>query len=139
MKYLAAYSLLVLSGNASPSKSPVITVWSLAADDVAKLLKEVGVQSNKEELDTMIKAVGGKKLHDLVKDGSKRLASVPSGVAVAAPAGAPAQAAAGAPAAAKKEEKPKEEEADVDMGGLFGDDYWRVPVPLLIILSQGWH
>jgi hypothetical protein len=27
-------------------------------------------------------------------------------------------------AAAKEEEKPKEEEADVDMGGLFGDDYW---------------
>jgi hypothetical protein len=25
------------------------------------------------------------------------------------------------------------------MGGLFGDDYWRVSVPLLIILSQGWH
>lgn len=94
----------------------------LAADDVAKLLKEVGVQSNKDELETMIKAIGGKKLHDLVRDGSKRLASVPSGVAVAAPA-APAQAAAGAPAAAKKEEKPKEEEADVDMGGLFGDDY----------------
>ena len=73
----------------------------------------------------MIKAVGGKKLHELVRDGSKRLASVPSGgVAVAAPAGgAPAQAAGNAPAAAKKEEKPKEEEADVDMGGLFGDDY----------------
>ena len=71
----------------------------------------------------MIKSVSGKKLHDLVKDGSKRLASVPSGgasvaapVAAGAPAGAPA-------AAAKKEEKPKEEEADVDMGGLFGDDY----------------
>ena len=71
----------------------------------------------------MIKAVGGKKLLELVRDGSKRLASVPSGVAVAAPAGAPAKAPAGAPAAAKKEEKPKEEEADVDMGGLFGDDY----------------
>lgn len=40
-------------------------------------------------------------------------------VRVAAPAGgAPAKA------AAKEEEKPKEEEADVDMGGLFGDDYW---------------
>ena len=40
---------------------------------------------------------------------------------VAAPAGgAPA---APAKAAAKVEEKPKEEEADVDMGGLFGDDY----------------
>ena len=77
-----------------------LTRVRLAADDVAKLLKEVGVQSNKDEIETMIKAFGGKKLHDLVKDGSKRLASVPSGVAVAAPAGAPV-AAAGAPAAAK--------------------------------------
>jgi len=32
-------------------------------------------------------------------------------------------AAGGAKAAEKVEEKPKEEEADVDMGGLFGDDY----------------
>jgi large subunit ribosomal protein LP2 len=95
----------------------------IAADDVSKLLKDSGVQSNKEELDTLIKAVSGKKLHDLVRDGSKRLASVPSGGAVAA-APAKAAAATGAPAAAaKKEEKPKEEEADVDMGGLFGDDY----------------
>ena len=50
----------------------------VAADDVARLLKESGVQSNKEELDTMIKAVSGKKLHELVRDGSKKLASVPS-------------------------------------------------------------
>lgn len=108
----------------TPVSSPCVPLThDIAADDVAKLLKEVGVLSNKEELDTMIKAVGGKKLHELVAAGSKRLASVPSGVAVAAPAGAPAKAAAGAPAAAKKEEKPKEEEADVDMGGLFGDDY----------------
>ena len=97
---------------------------NVAADDVAKLLKDTGVQTNKEELDAMIKALSGKKLHDLVRDGSKRLASVPSGGVAAAPAKA---AAAGAPtqaaAPAKKEEKPKEEEADVDMGGLFGDDY----------------
>ncbi len=95
---------------------------NVAADDVSKLLKETGVQTNKEELDAMIKALSGKKLHDLVRDGSKRLASVPSGAVAAAPAKAaagPAQAAA----PAKKEEKPKEEEADVDMGGLFGDDY----------------
>jgi large subunit ribosomal protein LP2 len=71
----------------------------------------------------MMKALNGKKLHDLVKDGSKKLASMPAGGAVAA--SAPVAAAGGAqPAAAKKEEKPKEEEAaDVDMGGLFGDDY----------------
>jgi len=125
MKYLAAYSLLVLAGNAAPCKFFSPTYALIADSDVEKLLKEVGVQSNKDEVQTLITAIGKKKLHDLVNDGSKRLASVPSGgVAVAAPAGAPAQAqaAAGAPAA-KKEEKPKEEEADVDMGGLFGDDY----------------
>ena len=53
--------------------------YLIAADDVAKLLKEVGVQSNKEDLEAMIKALSGKKLHDLVRDGSKKLASVPSG------------------------------------------------------------
>lgn len=38
---------------------------------------------------------------------------------------APVAAAGTTTAAAKVEEKPKEEEAaDVDMGGLFGDDYW---------------
>lgn len=36
---------------------------------------------------------------------------------------APAKA-AGAPAKVEKVEEKKEEEADVDMGGLFGDDYW---------------
>ena len=51
----------------------------LAADDVSKLLKEVGVAPEKEALDNLIKAVKGKKLHDLVKEGSKKLASVPSG------------------------------------------------------------
>ena len=42
------------------------------------------MQSNKEDLDAMIKALSGKKLHDLVRDGSKKLASVPSGGAPAA-------------------------------------------------------
>jgi ribosomal protein L12E/L44/L45/RPP1/RPP2 len=75
-------------------------------------------------------------LHDLIREGSTKLASIgaPSGnysfdslpsllinlfVLGASVAAAPAQA------AAKVEEKPekKEEEADVDMGGLFGDDY----------------
>ena len=42
------------------------------------------------------------------------------GVASSAPV---QQTAAKAPVAEVKEEKKKEEEADVDMGGLFGDDY----------------
>lgn len=36
---------------------------------------------------------------------------------------APVQAASGAKEAPKVEEKKEEEAADVDMGGLFGDDY----------------
>jgi len=41
---------------------------------------------------------------------------------VAGPSGGSGAPAGGKPAAAKEEEKEKEE--DVDMGGLFGDDYW---------------
>ena len=35
-------------------------------------------------------------------------------------------AASSAPAKVEKVEEVKEEEADVDMGGLFGDDYWEL-------------
>ena len=59
------------------------------------------------------KALKGQNIEDL-------LSNIGSAPAAAAPVAAPV-AAAGAPAAAKKEEKV--EEADVDMGGLFGDDY----------------
>ena len=48
----------------------------IAADDVAKLLKEVGVTAEKDSIDNMIKALKGKKLHDLVREGSSKLASI---------------------------------------------------------------
>jgi large subunit ribosomal protein LP0 len=54
------------------------------------------------------------KQADKIKDAAKN-------AVIAAPVAA--ASAAPAKAAAKEEEKPKEEEADVDMGGLFGDDY----------------
>lgn len=53
------------------------------------------------------------------KQADKMKEAAKNAVVVAAPAGG----AAPVKAAAKVEEKPKEEEADVDMGGLFGDDY----------------
>jgi len=108
MKYIAAYALLVLGGNAAPK-----------AADIEKVLKEAGIKSEADQIETLLKSVAGKSFHELVKAGSSKLASM-------APAGgAPVAAAAtGKPVAAKVEEKPKEEEAaDVDMGGLFGDDY----------------
>ncbi len=86
-------------------------------------MKEVGIAANKEDLTAMLNALKGKKLDQLVRDGSKKLASVPSGGSVSA---APVQAApAGGKAAApaKKEEELAEEEANVDMGCLFECDY----------------
>jgi large subunit ribosomal protein LP2 len=50
----------------------------IAADDVTKLLKEVGASVEKENLDAMMRSLQGKQLHDLVRDGSKKLASVPA-------------------------------------------------------------
>ncbi len=108
MKYIAAYALLVLGGNASPK-----------AADVEKVLKEAGIKSEAEHVEKLIAAFAGKTFHELVKSGTAKLSSM--GTAVAAPAAT--TSAAPAKAAAKVEEKPKEEEADVDMGGLFGDDY----------------
>ena len=50
---------------------------------------------------------------------------------------APAQA-AGAPVKEKvKEEKKEEEAADVDMGGLFGDDYWAMLFDSLFNANYG--
>ena len=108
MKYIAAYALLVLGGNASPKPA-----------DVEKVLKEAGIKSEADHVERLVKSLAGKTFHELVASGNKKLASM--GSVAAAPADA------GKPAAASKakvvEEKPKEEEADVDMGGLFGDEY----------------
>jgi large subunit ribosomal protein LP2 len=107
MKYIAAYALLVLGGKAEPS-----------AADVEKVLKEAGIKSESDHVERLTSALKGKKFHELVAAGNAKLSSMGSVASAPAAGAAPAQA-------DKKveEEKPKEEEADVDMGGLFGDDY----------------
>lgn len=80
-------------------------------------MKEVGVAADKESLKVMMEKVGGKSIPTLVAQGRTQFASMPAG---GSGGSAPAQAATSAPAAAKVEEKPKEEEIDVDMGDLFG-------------------
>ena len=107
MKYIAAYALLVLGGKADPTTA-----------DVEKVLKEAGIKADAEHGDRLISALKGKAFHELVKSGKDKMSSMGTVVSSAA-GGAPA---AGAPAKADEPEK-KEEEADVDMGGLFGDDY----------------
>merc|ERR1712121_37851 len=111
MRYVAAYLLAVLGGNAAPS-----------ADDVKAIISSVGIDVESEKLDKVISELKGKSVEELIAEGSKKLASVPSGGGAAAPAAAGGAAAGGAAAEEKKEEKKEEpeEESDDDMGfGLF--------------------
>ncbi|KAL5597812.1 hypothetical protein FOBRF1_011605 [Fusarium oxysporum] len=109
MKHLAAYLLLGLGGNTSPS-----------AADVKAVLESVGIEADDERLNTLISELEGKDIQELIAEGSEKLASVPSGGAGGAAASG-AAAAGGAAEEAKEEEKEEEkEESDEDMGfGLF--------------------
>ncbi|TNY20005.1 60S acidic ribosomal protein P2 [Rhodotorula diobovata] len=110
MKHVAAYLLLVSGGNASPS-----------AADVKSVLEAAGASADEERLEKLISELSGKDINEVIAEGSKKLASVPSGGA--GPAAAAGGASAGAAAEEKKEEKVEEkEESDDDMGfGLFDD------------------
>ncbi|KAG9319900.1 hypothetical protein KVV02_007265 [Mortierella alpina] len=145
MKYLAAYLLLTIGGNAAP-----------AAKDVSALLATVGIEAESERIESLIAQLAGKDINEvrekktsyhgyrgrqtvgifmgidmkekhldndlpqdcLIAEGTSKLASVPSGGAAAAPAAGGAAAATEAKAEEKKEEA--KEESDDDMGfGLF--------------------
>ncbi|KAK0148287.1 60S acidic ribosomal protein P2 [Merluccius polli] len=116
MRYVAAYLLAALGGNASPT-----------AKDIKAILSSVGIEADDERLNKVISEMNGKDINEVMNSGLAKLTSVPAGGAVAASAaggGAAAAAAAATPAAAaeeKKEEKKEEsEESDDDMGfGLF--------------------
>lgn len=110
MKHLAAYLLLGLAGNASPS-----------AADIKNVLSSVGIDADEERLTKLVAELEGKDIQELISQGAEKLATVPTGGAGGAPAAAAAGGAATEAASEKKEEAPKEEEeSDDDMGfGLF--------------------
>lgn len=54
MKHLAAYLLLSLGGNSSPS-----------ADDVKKVLESVGIEADDERLEKLISELDGKDLQEV--------------------------------------------------------------------------
>ncbi|KAF7703559.1 ribosomal protein, large P2, like isoform X1 [Silurus meridionalis] len=114
MRYVAAYLLAALGGKENPSGT-----------DIKKILESVGIEADETRMKKVVSELNGKSVEDVIAQGYSKLASVPSGGAVAvAASGAPAAGGAAAPAAAaeeKKEEKKEEsEESDDDMGfGLF--------------------
>ncbi|KAL5254954.1 hypothetical protein ACHWQZ_G014419 [Mnemiopsis leidyi] len=108
MRYVAAYLLAALGGNASPS-----------ADDIKNILSAVGVSVDDEKLSFVMGQLKGKDINEVVASGIGKLASVPSGGAVAASSGGAAAATGGAAAPAEEEKAPEpesEEESDDDMG-----------------------
>ncbi|KAF9928259.1 60S acidic ribosomal protein P2 [Linnemannia zychae] len=108
MKYLAAYLLLVLGGNAAPS-----------AKNVTDILATVGIEAEADRVEAVIAQLAGKDINELIAEGTGKLASVPSGGAAAAAAPAAGGAAAAETKAEEKKEEAKEE-SDDDMGfGLF--------------------
>ncbi|KAL8115575.1 large ribosomal subunit protein P2w-like [Apium graveolens] len=106
MKIVAAYLLAVLGGNTCPTN-----------DDISNILASVGADADDDRIELLLSEVKGKDITELIASGREKLASVPSGGAVAA--AAPGAGAGGAAPAAesKKEEKVEEkEESDDDMG-----------------------
>lgn len=63
MRYLAAYLLLQLGGNATPS-----------ADDIKKVLGSVGVDLDAEKANKVIKQLAGKNIEEVIAEGECTLA-----------------------------------------------------------------
>jgi large subunit ribosomal protein LP2 len=112
MRHVAAYLLAVLGGNANPT-----------AKDLKSILGSVGVEAETKQLTIVIAQLKGKSVTQLIAEGTKLLADVPSG------GGGGGAAKAAAPVVEKPVEKaaakPVVEDSDSedsDMGmGLFDD------------------
>eukprot|EP00919_Chromeraceae_sp_WS-2016_P044713 GHVR01106713.1.p1 GENE.GHVR01106713.1~~GHVR01106713.1.p1 ORF type:complete len:115 (+),score=39.31 GHVR01106713.1:354-698(+) len=110
MKYMAAYMMLSLNGSEKPSTK-----------DIENLLKTVGIDSQKDELQLVVDSLKNKKLSELIAEGLPQLSSYSTSDvgccgAAAATADAPAAAGKGDKPAAKVEAKEEEEEAmDFDL------------------------
>ena len=105
MKYIAAYLLAQLGGDAAPSK-----------DKVKAILESVGIAVDDKAIDALFGKLEGKNVEELIEEGASKLTVVGGGGAAAPAAGA----GAGAAAEEKKEEEKKEEEA-LEMAGGFDD------------------
>merc|ERR1712154_535209 len=108
MRYVAAYMLAALGAKGGEP----------SAADVEKILGSVGIEAEADKVKKVCSELKGKDLDELIEEGSKKLASVPSGGGGAAASSGAAAGGGGAPAEeAKKEEKKEEsEESDDDMG-----------------------
>lgn len=110
MKHIAAYLLLQIGGNDSPS-----------AKDIKKVLGAVGIDADDERLETLLSELSGKDVNELIAEGSSKLASVPSGGGGGAVAAVTGGGGGGGAAAAEEKKEEKKEEEKVCF--LFYDKY----------------
>ena len=106
MKIIGAYSLLALGGKSHPT-----------AAEVEQLLVSNGITVDRNEIAAFVTAVDGRPLAEVMRMGHGKLAEITASAAPA-PAMAQPEAVAEAPAAPEK----VEEDIDINMTGLFGDD-----------------
>lgn len=105
MKYVAAYLLAVIGGNANPDNAAV-----------TKVLKAAGVEIDQAKLDKLLTELQGKDIEKLLEEGREKLGNVSMGgsSAGAAPAAASdaGSSAVAAPEPVKEESESEEEEMD---------------------------
>mmetsp|Transcript_32255 Transcript_32255/g.42534 ORF Transcript_32255/g.42534 Transcript_32255/m.42534 type:complete len:116 (-) Transcript_32255:198-545(-) len=115
MRHVAAYVLLVLGGNESPS-----------ADQIAEVVTAAGGEADTEAVEKMLAELAGKKLDEVVEAGLEKIknVSIGGGGGGGGAGGAAGGDAGGAAVEEKKEEEEEEEEVDMGAGDMFGgDDY----------------
>jgi large subunit ribosomal protein LP2 len=110
MKQVAVYMMLVLGGNANPTK-----------EDVTKAMSAVGIEVDDARLTQLLKDLEGKDLNELLESGKALLSEL--GTGTGGGGGSGGDAAGGG--AAEEVEEVKEEEEEIDMGGgmdMFGGE-----------------
>merc|ERR1719188_2565579 len=110
MKYCAAYLMLVLGGNETPS-----------AADIKKVLESVEAEYEEDVAQKLVSELEGKQVHEIIATGREKLKAFGGGGGGGGPAAAadaPASGQAASKEAAKVVEE-EEEEEDVDFD-LFG-------------------
>merc|ERR1712071_718565 len=100
MKYVSAFLLAALSGNAPDKKQ------------VTKVLESIGVEIDDAKLSKICEDLEGKDINEIIAGGMSKLATVSSGAGAAAAGG-------GAQKAEEKEEEEEEEGSEASMDGGF--------------------
>jgi large subunit ribosomal protein LP2 len=113
MKYVAAYILLSLGGKKDVSEK-----------DLTDFFKAAGVESDANQIKSVVDNLKGKNLNELATKGLPKLASLSFGSGASSAAAGPAKddkkKEEPKKEEKKKEEPPAEEAVDVDLGDMFG-------------------